>query len=389
MSRFDDYIRNRCILDRYLLWLYFKTLLVCLFGLFGLFVVSDMFNNLDEFLSYGKRYAGGTAMVLVEYYTPRLLQLFDQTAGLLAMAAAAFALTWLQSTNELTALLAAGISPARTLRPLLIASLAVALIGVANREFGLPQVRNQLARNAQDWLGEAGRKCTPRYDLRTDILISGKSTYAKDQRIAEPMFRLPPAFAAWGRQIIAENAFYRPAEGNKPAGYFLKRVKLPADLAKLPSLALDGKTVLFSPVDTPWLSPGECFVASVVTFEQLAAGGSWRQYLSSYELITGLRGGTIEPGADVRVALHARVVQPLLDLSLVLLGIPLVLSRARRNIFWAGLIGGGLVAAMMLVELTCHALGASYILKSATLAAWLPLLIFGPIAYASARPLWD
>jgi lipopolysaccharide export system permease protein len=231
MSLFDDYIRNRCILDRYLLWLYCKTLLVCLFGLFGLFVVSDMFNNLDEFLSYGKRYAGGTAMVLVEYYTPRLLQLFDQTAGLLAMAAAAFALTWLQSTNELTALSAAGISPARTLRPLLIASMMVALVGVANREFGLPQVRNQLARNAQDWLGEAGRKCTPRYDLRTDILISGKSTYAKDQRIAEPMFRLP-AFAAWGRQVTAENAFYRPAEGNKPAGFLLKRVKLPADLAK-------------------------------------------------------------------------------------------------------------------------------------------------------------
>jgi hypothetical protein len=26
---------------------------------------------------------------------------------------------------------------------------------------------------------------------------------------------------------------------------------------------------------------------------------------------------------------------------------------------------------------------------SATLAAWLPLLIFGPIAYTIARPLWD
>jgi lipopolysaccharide export system permease protein len=38
--------------------------------------------------------------------------------------------------------------------------------------------------------------------------------------------------------------------------------------------------------------------------------------------------------------------------------------------------------------LVCHALGVNYLLK-ATLAAWLPLLMFGPIAYTLARPLWD
>jgi len=38
--------------------------------------------------------------------------------------------------------------------------------------------------------------------------------------------------------------------------------------------------------------------------------------------------------------------------------------------------------------LVCHAIGSNYLLD-ATLAAWLPLLIFGPVAYASARPLWD
>ena len=69
----------------------------------------------------------------------------------------------------------------------------------------------------------------------------------------------------------------------------------PANLAQLRSVSLDGQPVLFSPADTPWLKPDECFVASVVTFEQLTVGGSWRQYLSSYELITGLRGQTIEP----------------------------------------------------------------------------------------------
>jgi lipopolysaccharide export system permease protein len=374
--------------DRYLLRLYVKVLLVSLLCLFGLFVVIDAFGNLDEFLVYGRRKSGGVLAVLLEYYGPRLLWFYDRLGGMLAMISVAFVLTLVQRSNELTALVAAGISPARVMRPLLWASLAVAILGVANRELGLPLVRDSLTRNAQDWLGEEARKCTPRYDLRTDILISGKALYSKDRCIAEPLFRLPPELAAWGPQLIADNAFFQPKSAGRPSGYLLRGVRQPVDIVQRASVSLDGRPVLFSPRDTPWLKPDECFVASVVTFEQLAVGGAWRQYLSSTELIAGLRGQTIEPGADVRLTIHARFVQPLLDLSLVLLGIPLVLSRAGRNIFLAAGIGGALVGTMMIVALACHAVGANYLLD-ATLAAWLPLLIFGPFAYTAARPLWD
>jgi lipopolysaccharide export system permease protein len=376
------------VVDRYLLKLYIKVLLISFVTGAGLFIVIDGFNNTDEFLSYGKRHALGTAGVLVEYYGPRLLQLFDQVVGLLAMLAAAFVLSLLTRSNELTALLAAGIGPARILRPLLVASFVVALLGAVNREVGLPKVRERLSRNAQDWLGERGRKCTPKYDIRTDILIAGQATVANEKRISEPLFRLPPELAAWGRQIAAANAYYQPATAEHPAGYWLRGVRQPANLAELPSQSLGTDRVLFSPADSPWLKADECFVASVVTFEQLAVGSSWRQNLSSWELITGLRGQTIEPGADVRVTLHARFVQPLLDVSLVLLGIPLVLRRSGRNIFLAAGIAGGLAFAMLAAVLVCHALGKSYLL-GATLAAWLPLLVFGPLAYALARPLWD
>jgi lipopolysaccharide export system permease protein len=377
------------IFDRYLVMLYAKVLVVSFVSLAGLFVVIDGFNNFDEFLTYGHHRIPDTAKVLIEYYGPRMLQFFDQVAGLLAMLAAAFVLTMLARSNELTALLAAGVAPSRILQPLVVASIFVALLGAANREFGLPRVRDSLSKNAQDWEGDVGRKCTPRYDIRSDILIAAQSTYANQKRLAAPKFGLPPELAAWGRQIAADNAYYLPATAERPGGYVLKGVKQPANLEELVSFSLtSGKRVLYSPSDTPWLKPDECFVVSVVTFEQLSIGGSWRQYLSSIELITGLRGQTIEPGADVWVMLHARFVQPMLDLSLVLMGIPLVLSRATRNIFVAAGIGAGLVAALLIVVLACHTLGKNYML-SATLAAWLPLLLFGPLAYTLARPLWD
>ena len=43
---------------------------------------------------------------------------------------------------------------------------------------------------------------------------------------------------------------------------------------------------------------------------------------------------------------------------------------------------------LLVVVLLCRALGVNYLLD-VTLAAWLPLLIFGPVAYALARPIWD
>jgi lipopolysaccharide export system permease protein len=380
------------LLDRYLLWLYLKVLGVSFVSLAGLYVVIDGFNNLDEFLSYGKQHAWGPAYglaaVLAEYYGPRLLQLFDQLTGLLAMLASAFVLTVLLRSNELTALLAAGIPPPRILRPLLAASLGVALLGAANREAGLPRFRDSLSRNAQDWQGHAGRRCIPRYDLRSDILITAQSVHLAQQRLAQPRLHLPPELGVWGRQIVAEEALWRPATADHPGGYLLRKVQQPGDLARQASVHLGSERLLFSPADTPWLGQDECFVASVVTPEQLAVGSAWRQHLSSWELIRGLVQHTIEPGADVRLVLHARLVQPLLDLSLVLLGIPLVLRGQTRNIFVAAGIGIVLVGVLLGVVLVCHALGKNYLL-SAALAAWLPLLLFGPLAYAAARPLWD
>ena len=383
------------IIDRYLIFLFIKVLLVCYFSLAGLSFVIDFVTNADEFLGYIRREG---PWVVVDYYLPRSLLFFDRIAGLLALVSAIFAITMLQRSNEFTALMAAGISRARIVWPLLVASCVVALLGAVNREFGLPQVREKLARNAQDWLGERSKKCTPRYDPRTDVLISGKATFANERRIQQPIFRLPPELAAWGRQIAAENAYQERATATRPAGYRLQGVKQPANLAQLKSAGLQiqpdksgpihEELVLLSPAEADWLQPDECFVVSSVGFEQLTMGGPWRQFLTSYELLTGIRGQKIEPGADVRLMLHMRLIQPLLDVALVLLGVPLVLTRGSRNLYLSAGLGTSMAICLLVVVLLCRALGVNYLLD-VTLAAWLPLLIFGPVAYALARPIWD
>ena len=78
----------------------------------GLFIVIDAFGNLEEFIAHGENQEGGLIRVLAEYYGARTLTFFDRTSALLALVAAMFVVSWLQKTNEFTALMAARRFPA-------------------------------------------------------------------------------------------------------------------------------------------------------------------------------------------------------------------------------------------------------------------------------------
>ena len=142
------------------------------------------------------------------------------------------------------------------------------------------------------------------------------------------------------------------------------------------------------PSDHPWLQPNQCFLVTGLTFEQLTASSQWRDYASTYDLISTLSNRSLDVGADVRVEIHSRIVQPFLDITLLFLGLPIVLRKENRNIFVA--IGYCLlvVIGFYAVTLACKAMGSSYYgIRSPALAAFIPLIIFVPIATAMSTPL--
>jgi lipopolysaccharide export system permease protein len=144
--------------------------------------------------------------------------------------------------------------------------------------------------------------------------------------------------------------------------------------------------VVLTPRDAQWLPDNGCFVVSDVGVEMLEAGMAWRHWAATAELIRGLGSESVDFGADVRVAIHTRLVQPLLDATLLFLGLPLVLSRNNRNVFMAIGLCLMVVVLFMLVLITCQYLGTSSLIRP-SLAAWLPLLIFVPLAVRGSQPL--
>lgn len=375
------------ILDRYALRLFIKVLLVSFCSITGLIIIVTSVENLDEFITLGRR-QGSYAKVLFEFFSPRILTIFDIMYPFLSLLASMFVMVWMQHRNELVAIQAGGVSKGRVVRPLIMASIVLSILGVCNRELAIPRLRDSLVRDVKDAAGISKGNVAARFDHQTEIYLGGGKTIATESAIVKPVFRLPRRLHSFARQIEAEKATYLPANDQHPGGYHFQGVTRPSNVNTLSSIRDAEQMIIETPADSEWLSEGECFVTSGVTFDQLLAGSRWQQFASTAELLAGVRTSGLNYGADARVTIHSRLVQPLLDLTLLCLGLPLVVSRYQRGLFVAIGHTSLVVSVFVTVVMASRALGANYLL-SPSLAAWLPLIVFVPIASALAPRFWD
>ena len=368
------------ILDCYMLRQFVQIFVICFLSLAGLYVVIDAFQHLDSFTAYAEEH-GSLIGVIGEYYAYQSFDLFDRTSGMLAMVAAMFTVTWLQRHQEMTAMMAAGISKLRIVRPIMLAAILLSVLAAANREFIIPQVRSELTRDTKDLSGSESRDLEARYDGQTDILIGGEKTVAAERRILKATFVLPNNLSKYGKQLVAKSAVYLEPTADHPAGYLLQGVTVPSNINNLKSLRQGERAIVVTKKEAPWLNSGEAFVVSQLPFELLANGGAWRRFASIRELVEELNLPSTEPGADLRVSVHTRILQPFMDSTMLMLGLPLMFSRRNRNVFVS--ISICLLAALSfsMVTLACQSLGGLSLLRP-TLAAWIPLLVFVPIAVA-------
>lgn len=373
------------IIDRYMLRQFLQVLAICFLSMAGLYIVIDGFNHLDHFVDYADAH-GGLLTTMGEFYAYRSLAFFDWMSGTLALIAAMFTVTWIQRHHEMTALMAAGISRLRVLRPVLIAAVCVSFLAVANRELVIPKTRQQLATDSKNLGGQQEVEMQPRFDSQSDILLGGETIIFAEKKINRPNFVLPLDLDRYGRQLTAAEARYLPAREGLDGGYLLSGLTSPRLLLTEHSLALNGKPIVITPKDADWLGPNDVFVVSGVSFEFLSAGSTWRDYASTRELIHELRSPSTDLGADVRYAIHSRFLQPFLDTTLLFLGLPLVVSRGNRNPYFAIGLCVGVVALFMVVRLGCQSLCLTGWLQP-PLAAWLPLMIFAPAAVILSNSL--
>jgi lipopolysaccharide export system permease protein len=381
-------------IDRYIFGLYIRILLICFASLAGLLILVHVFANLDEFAEFSKM-KKNAGLAFLSFYGPFMLRIFDRLCGLLGLTTVLFVVAWLYRTNELIAIQAAGISKRRIMRSLFIASAGLFIFAAVSREFIMPRFANVLGKELKELVGESPHQIRPIFDEEYGMLIGGRHLLPKQQEVIDPIFRLEGPIARYGRQLSAHSAKFVDANdkdptegaplGKHPRGFLISGILTPPDLDRNDSIVIADQAALLTAKDTPWLAAGQCFVASSVRYELLQSSSNWSQTASTATLIQRLRRDAQYCREDVRITLHTRFVQPFLDCTLLMLGLPIVLSRQDRHLFWIAGAGILVVAGFTIFVMAFHVIGSSGTFISPATAAWAPLLILMPIAWVRTK----
>jgi lipopolysaccharide export system permease protein len=384
------------ILDRERYWSFIKAYFICFTALVGLYVVIDAFSNLDEFAEV----SDGSTVLLFQtmgrYYLIKMSLIYDQICGIITMMAAIFTVTWMQRNNELLAMLAAGISTHRVIRPVLVSALAISSLAVINQEFIMPRYAEELQKPPDDD-GLQLVKVHARQDSN-GVFLNGYQAERATRSVSSFSATILVRVAGEIIELSAREAQYFPeSERQLPhrGGWILWGTKF---LAEPSTRSLDVLTKgVLSQVEDTSLYPAPkdklaaragssvYFLKTDLTFSALTRSRQWYHFAPTIELIRGLSDpSNVAEKSEMEIFLHSRIIRPLLSFNLMLLSLPLVLGGAGRNMFVNLGMSLGTSGIFYSFSFMSQYLGGHQ-LYPPEMAAWLPLIIFGTIAVAR----WD
>lgn len=132
-------------LDRYIIRTFASSVILWLVVLLAVRVMADLLFNFDEFATTGDNLVERLQWIGT-YYGCRSVLYFAELGGVIVVAAAVFSLARMNYTNELTAILASGVSLYRVLFPIVVGAVIVSGMVFTDREFVIPSISPRLVR---------------------------------------------------------------------------------------------------------------------------------------------------------------------------------------------------------------------------------------------------
>jgi lipopolysaccharide export system permease protein len=367
------------ILDRYVITTFLKNYLLSFFVLVGLYIVLDMVMNFDELVEPQNK--GGTVGVqslftltsgIVDFYAHQMFLFFIHLSGVIPVVAAAFTLIRLSRNNELTAIMAAGIPLLRIAAPIIIASVVLNGLLIIDQEVIVPSMIPQLLRD-HDELHVAGQK-----QFMIEAMRDGSHGLFNASRYHPGVNDAPPWIEVLS--VLSRNKDFQP------------EALLTADRAEWDpandqwNLTNGQMKTGLGRNDIPNIQPWPTYKSSINPDEITLYRSSDTAELLSTERINQLLQREESYGSlDLNRIKHARFTQPLINIILLLLALPWVLSRdpnrLKVSLMYCGLITGGCLATMFLAQqIAGQPPSADWSNTWPALMAWMPIFIFLPVA---------
>ncbi len=349
------------LIDRYILRAFFTNYVIALAVMIGIYVVLDLFVNLDEFTKSSPSFAV-VIRNIINFYGWNLFLYFSQLSGVIVLVAACFTLGRFLRTNELTAILAAGTSLYRVAAPLIIAGLGFNLLWVFNQELIIPRIADKLARRHDDI---DGRKTYAIWCLRDrDNALLSAGRFDPHTSLMEGLIVMKRDPAGRMTELLRADSARWDVERN------VWHLSLPKLTQNLSDAAAEATVSATPPSEYPSdLTPYEL---------KLRQASQWTTFLGAADL-TRLAQRYTNTSEFVK-AKHARLTTPFINILLLLMGIPFFLNRERPTVIAAGGRCLLVCGACFVFAFFCQNTDVTRLSTHPALPAWLPLLLFTPFA---------
>ncbi|MBN2211085.1 MAG: LptF/LptG family permease [Sedimentisphaerales bacterium] len=349
------------ILDRYVAREFLISFGIALAVVLLLRMLLDLFLGIDEFLETKNDDEVLAPMMvvsrIVRYYWPRLFLYFREFSGVVIMLAATFSMTRMTRNNELTAVLASGVSLKRMIVPVVLLAMGFNLLMAADQELVLPRLADDLNRK-QDEVDERGLVYFWLVPDEKGNLVSSLE-FLPDEKAMQKVHILLREEGRLAGQIFAARADWLGDGRWRLTDGILRTEKG------------DQPVMEYSSTLTPeylWLQRNSNY-KTLMSFTELN------------QLLGHLSGAEYAEAVSER---NFRFTDPIINMVMLLLGLPLLVSRERRNtpaVIGMVLLGaGGCFVATFVCKLFAGDVSLANNPFTPLLVAWLPIIVFLPLS---------
>lgn len=355
-------------IDRYVLRMLLVQYAIALGVMVSLNVTLDMFVNMDEFT---ERHEPLTTVLanMFSYYWPNVFLYFTQLSGVITLFACMAVIARMRRQNELTAILASGVSLYRVARPIIGFGLLTTTLLVVDTELVIPSVAHLLARDHDD-VGSVDMREVLFLEDRDGALLSARNFDPKTKHLHRLLLLRRDSEGTVIQCVEADGAVWEPPDALRHTGRWrLER----------------GRSISRGIVSGQTLGPRSAVIEEFpLYFEsdlnpeaiQLRQSEGWLRHLSLAQLSELEKAGMADPAAVTR-ARHTRTSAPIMAMLLLLLGLPFFLDRSPANIL--GDAGGCIILCGLCY--VCGFVAQSVRTETASAwIAWLPIFVFATIA---------
>jgi lipopolysaccharide export system permease protein len=355
------------ILDKYVARNFLTGYVIAFCVLIGLRIIIDLFVNIDEFTEHADLGALAVMKNILIFYGLNSTLYFRDFAGMITVVAAVFSLGKMVRYNELVAVMASGVSLKRVIGPIICLALLLTGLLVIDQELIIPPLSDKLVRTQDTIPGQesydvwfiADRNgsliCSQRFDVKTSTLY--KLTIITRSK--------KPGSLIWdvtGR-ISAEKATYDAGTGKW--------------------VLTNGR---FTEKDSAIAAYPTAYYATDITPKDIPVmrKARYKTLLSSRQLgILATQRTKLKDLAQLYSQKHFRVTEPIINLVMLLVSLPILVCRDPKSMKSAVAISFGVTTACFITTFICKMLAAEVVFDRVMpeLWAWLPVFIFAPIAF--------